>query len=187
MVPAAPTNANASALSASNVELTWDHSGDDESGFKVERQTQNPDLSWGAWQAVGTAAADAVSFTDGTLSSQQTVRYRVAATNAAGDSAWAQSNEVTTPLGLSATVSGRKSKGWHYVNVSWSGAPLGNVDIWRSDNGGSAQLVITVPAGASGSGGYEDGPIAKGAATYTYQVCVEGDAGTCSNIATAVF
>jgi len=126
---------------------------------------------------------DAVSFTDSSLSSQQTIRYRVAATNAVGDSAWAQSNEVTTPLGLSATAVGHKSKGWQYVNVSWSGAPLGNVDIWRSDNGASAQLVITVP----GSGGYEDGPIAKGAATYDYQVCVEGNASICSNIATAVF
>ncbi len=187
MLPNAPTNANANALSASNVELTWDHSGDDESGFKVERQTQNPDLSWGSWQQVGTAAVDAVSFTDSSLSSQQTLRYRVAATNAAGDSDWADSNEVTTPLGLSAAASGHKSKGWQYVNVSWSGAPLGNVDIWRSDNGGSAQLIATVPAGVSGSGSHEDGPIAKGSATYDYQVCVEGDAGICSNVASVVF
>ncbi len=187
MLPNAPTNANANALSASNVELTWDHSGDDESGFKVERQTQNPDLSWGSWQQVGTAAVDAVSFTDSSLSSQQTLRYRVAATNAASDSDWADSNEVTTPLGLSAAASGHKSKGWQYVNVSWSGAPLGNVDIWRSDNGGSAQLIATVPAGVSGSGSHEDGPIAKGSATYDYQVCVEGDAGICSNVASVVF
>ena len=89
--PAAPTGVSAAALSAGSAEVTWNHTGDTESGFQVERQTQIVDLSWGAWTAAGMAVADTVSFTDSGLLSQATYRYRVAATNAAGDSVWVQS------------------------------------------------------------------------------------------------
>ncbi len=166
--------------------MTWNHTGDTESGFQVERQTQNVDLSWGAWTAAGMAVADAVSFTDSGLLSQATYRYRVSATNAAGDSVWAESGEITTPLGLTADAAGYKQKGWQYVDVSWSGAPAGFVDVFR-DDGSGALRVGSPAAGASPGGVFTDGPIAKGRAQYVYQVCVAGDAGNCSSTITVTF
>jgi hypothetical protein len=105
----------------------------------------------------------------------------VAATNAAGDSAWAESGEVTTPLGISAAASGYKNKGWQYVDVSWSGAPLGSIDIWRDDGAGASPVALGFPAGIAGSGTYTDGPIAKGGAIYIYRVCVAGNSTNCSD------
>ena len=142
--PPAPGSVNATAVSASSVTVIWVHSGDTESGFKIERQQQNTDLSWGAWSGAGTASADATSFGDTGLLSQATYRYQVAATNAAGDSAWVQSSAVSTPLppAIAATVSGYKRKGWQYVDVSWSGAPAGFLDIWRSD--GAATVAVAL-------------------------------------------
>ncbi len=185
--PEAPVNVSAAPLSASSVELAWSHGGDTESGFKVERQTRNPDLTWGSWTEVGTAGANATTFVDTGLPSQATHRYRVAATNAAGDSAWAESGEVTTSLGISATASGYRDKGWQYVDVSWSAAPLGSIDIWRDDGAGAALVALGIPAGTAGSGTYTDGPIAKGGATYTYQVCVAGDPANCSDAVVVSF
>ncbi len=184
--PATPTGASAAALSASSAEVTWSHIGDTESGFKVDRQTQNANLSWGAWTEAGMAAVDAVSFTDSGLLSQATYRYRVAATNAAGDSAWVESGEITTPLGLTAAAAGYKQKGWQYVDVSWSGAPAGFVDIFR-DDGSGAVLVGLPAAGPSGNGVFTDGLIAKGGAQYVYQVCAAGDAANCSLAITVGF
>ena len=137
-------------------------------------------------ESAGVAAADAVSFTDSGLLSQATYRYRVAATNAAGDSAWVESGEVTTPLGLTADAAGYKQKGWQYVDVSWSGAPAGFVDIFRDDGNGAA-LVGSPAAGPSGGGVFTDGPIAKGGAQYVYQVCVAADAANCSSTITVNF
>ncbi len=184
--PEAPTGVSAAALSASSAEVTWSHSGDNESGFKVERQTQNPDLSWAPWTEAGMASMDAGSFLDSGLVSQETYRYRVAATNAAGDSAWVESGEVTTPLGLTVDASGYKQKGWQYVDVSWTGAPGGFVDVFR-DDGSGAILVGSPAAGAGGSGVFTDGPIAKGGAQYTYQVCVSGEPANCSSPVTVNF
>ena len=185
--PEAPTNVSAATLSASSVEVTWNHAGDTESGFKVERQTQNADLTWGAWTEAGTAGVDATSFIDSGLLSGTTYLHRVAATNAAGDSAWVVSGEVTTPLGISITASGYKTKGWQYVDVSWSGAPLGSIDIWRDDGSGKVAVVLGEPAGPAGSGSYTDGPIAKGGASYTYEVCAAGDFSNCSDPAAVNF
>ena len=184
--PEAPTGVSAAALSASSAEVTWSHSGDNESGFKVERQTQNPDLSWAPWTEAGMASMDAGSFLDSGLVSQETYRYRVAATNAAGDSARVESGEVTTPLGLTVDASGYKQKGWQYVDVSWTGAPAGFVDVFR-DDGSGAILVGSPAAGAGGSGVFTDGPIAKGGAQYTYQVCVSGEPANCSSPVTVNF
>ena len=185
--PVAPASVNATAVSASSIDVTWVHTGDTESGFKIERRQQNPDLSWGPWTAAGTAAANATSFNDTGLISQAAYLYQVATTNAAGDSAWVESSPVTTPLGITATVSGYKSKGWQYVDVSWSGAPAGNVDIWRDDGTATVPVVPGAPAGAGGSGMFTDGPIAKGSAAYNYLVCVAGNLDNCSDPASVSF
>ncbi len=185
--PEAPANVSSAAQSASSIEVTWNHAGDTESGFKVERQTQNADLTWGAWTEAGTAGVDATSFIDSGLLSATTYLHRVAATNAAGDSAWVLSGEVTTPLGISITASGYKIKGWQYVDVSWSGAPLGSIDIWRDDGSGKVAVVLGEPTGPAGSGSYTDGPIAKGGARYTYEVCAAGDFSNCSDPAAVDF
>ena len=79
------------------------------------------------------------------------------------------SNAVTTPDGLAITrLSGGKSKGKIYVDLSWlGGATLSLVDVYRSTNGGAFSRVITATAN---DGSQRDSTTLKGGATLTYRV-----------------
>ena len=82
--PAQPT--------ATNVALSWTDNANNETGYRVERQTAG-----GAWAAVATLDANRVSFADTTVTAGTTYNYRVVATSAAGDSAASNVVTVTTP------------------------------------------------------------------------------------------
>jgi hypothetical protein len=85
IAPAAPTNLQGAAQGTDGVALTWTDNSNNESGFRIERQTQQ---AGGTWSTVTTltAPADATGVSDSP--GQGTHRYRVAATNFAGDSAF---------------------------------------------------------------------------------------------------
>jgi hypothetical protein len=72
---------------------------------------------------------------------------------------------------------GYKVHGTQTVDLSWSGATSGNVDIFRN-----GVLIVTT----ANDGFYTDSIGVKGHATYTYQVCNAGT-NTCSNQATVTF
>jgi serine protease len=63
------------------------------------------------------------------------------------------------------------------VDLSWTGATSGNVDVYRN-----GVLIVTT----LNDGFYTDSPGGNGHATYTYQVCNAGSQ-TCSNQATVRF
>lgn len=89
--PAAPSGLNATAASASQINLTWTDNATNETGFKVERKSGIN----GTYAQIGMAAANAVSYSDNGLSASTTYYYRVRSTNSAGDST-AYSNESST-------------------------------------------------------------------------------------------
>ena len=82
-----------------------------------------------------------------------------------------------TPGQIILTARGYKVHGRQTVDLSWTGATSGNVDIYR--NGG---LIVTT----LNDGFYTDSPAGRSHATYTYQVCNTGTR-TCSNQATVRF
>jgi extracellular elastinolytic metalloproteinase len=80
---------------------------------------------------------------------------------------------ITTSGGGSSielSLSGRKVKGVHHVDLSWSGATA-NVDIFR--NG------VKIVANTANDGAHTDNTGNKGGASYTYKVCETGTT-TCS-------
>jgi hypothetical protein len=80
--PFAPTTLVATASSSSKVELTWIDKSSSETGFRIQRST----ASGGPFSVVGTAAANATSFSNTGLSAATTYYYRVVAYSASGDS-----------------------------------------------------------------------------------------------------
>ena len=82
-----------------------------------------------------------------------------------------------TPGQIILTARGYKVHGRQTVDLFWTGATSGNVDIYR--NGG---LIVTT----LNDGFYTDSPAGRSHATYTYQVCNTGTR-TCSNQATVRF
>lgn len=92
--PAAPGSLNASAASATEIDLTWQDNSNNETGFKVDRATnanftQNLTL-------LTTTQAGVTSFADTGLSPSSTYFYRVRATNSAGDSTNSNTAVATT-------------------------------------------------------------------------------------------
>ena len=86
-----------------------------------------------------------------------------------------EASEPPQQITLSATT--RKVKGSKFVDLSWSGASGGSVDIKR--NG-------AVIAPGIGGSTYTDTSLPKKSSTYTYQVCNAGTA-TCSNTVAVTF
>ncbi len=96
--PAAPSNLSATAVSASQINLSWSDNSSNETGFKVERGSS----STGPWSQIGTTGAGVATYSDAAgLSPSTTYWYRVRAWNAVGDSAYSNNASATTSGGSS--------------------------------------------------------------------------------------
>jgi hypothetical protein len=87
----------------------------------------------------------------------------------------ATSQDVTVSsgaAGITMTATLRKDRGSYYVDLEWSGATTGYVDIYRNVN----EKINT-----QNSGSYTDPLGKKPDWPYTYQVCEQGSTITCSN------
>lgn len=91
-LPVAPATLLA-ASDATSINLTWVDRSNDETSFRIERQSS----AGLPWSSVATVAANLTSFRDSTATPGTTYVYRVTACNAAGDAA-DFSNEATATL-----------------------------------------------------------------------------------------
>ncbi len=91
-VPASPSGLNATAVSTSEANLTWEDNSDNEEGFRVERSLSGS----GSWTTVGTLPANTISYNNLGLTADTTYYYRVLAYNIHGDSGWSNTASVTT-------------------------------------------------------------------------------------------
>jgi hypothetical protein len=89
--PAAPSNLKATAVSTTQVNLTWTDNSTNESGFTVQRSTDGTNYA-----TVATTAANVTTFGDTGLSRSTKYYYRVQSFNADGNSSFAATS-VTTP------------------------------------------------------------------------------------------
>ena len=117
-----PTNLQATAVSSSEIDLSWTDNSDNEDGFKIERKTGTE----GIYSQIGTVVAGVTSYQDGGLTCEITYYYRVRAYQGAEDSDYSFEANATTyacpviaapiaPSGLTATViSGAQ------INLSWT-------------------------------------------------------------------
>jgi hypothetical protein len=78
---------------------------------------------------------------------------------------------------MTLSLNGRKVKGRHTVDLSWTGAGTADVVIYRDGN------IVTTTAN---DGAYTDNIGAKGGATYEYQVCESGGS-ACSDVQSVSF
>jgi len=94
-IPNAPSSLSAGAAGAGSISLTWIDNSDNETGFKVYRNSS--DSNWdSAATLITTAAANATSYLDTNLTANTTYYYRVKATSGAGDSPWSNTAGATT-------------------------------------------------------------------------------------------
>lgn len=114
--PAAPTGLVATAVSTTQVNLSWVRNSTNESGFRIERSAGSN------YVEITTVGAGVTSFSDTGLAPATTYLYRVRATNSLGDSAYSNIATATTstlppaaPTGLVATASSSSQ-----INLTWA-------------------------------------------------------------------
>src|SRR5438445_12880534 len=132
VAPSSPTGLSATAVSSSQIGLTWtapaDNGGSAITGYKVERSTDGGS-TWST--LVANTGSTARTYSDTGLAHTTTYTYRVSALNSVGTSFTSNSATATTmavaPSSPSAPTAASVSSS--QVNLSWT-AP--------ADNGGSA-------------------------------------------------
>jgi hypothetical protein len=89
--PLAPSDLEATAVSASQIDLTWTDNSDNEQEFQIQKKKASSEN----WQT-DTVGADSTAYSDQGLSDYTEYTYRVRAANSAGESAWTQEVNATT-------------------------------------------------------------------------------------------
>ena len=190
--PTAPASLTATATSSSAISLTWSAATDNVgvTGYRVERCLG---ASCGAFAQIATPAG--TSYTDPGLAAGSTYRYRVRATDAAGNlgayskaasattSASLDTTPPTAPASLTATATSSSA-----ISLTWSPATDGvGVTGYRVERCQGVSCTtfaqIATPTGTS----YSDSGRAAGT-TYRYRVRASDAAGNLSgysNVATA--
>jgi titin len=149
-VPAAPSNLGATSSSSTQANLTWtDNSYPQETGFKIYRSTDGG-VTYGWHDTVGQGVT---TYTDTGLNGGATYYYEVRAYNSAGNSAFSNAANVTTPAppaaasNLTATTltAFRVSLAW----TSNSGGTESGFKIYKSTDGVNYNWTDTVGTGVT--------------------------------------
>jgi titin len=181
VVPPSPSVLSATAISATQINLSWTDNANNESGFKVYISTDGTTFS-----LLATLSANVTSYSSSGLNPATTYYYRVTVFNAVGESAASSASATTpdvvptSPSGLSATTISATQ-----INLSWSDNASNESGflIERSTDGINFTQIGTVGAGVTT---YTDSGLAA-ATTYYYRVRATNSAGNSaySNIASA--
>lgn len=99
--PTAPSSLNAATISSSQVDLSWTDNSGDETAFKLERCSGSGCTGFVEFTTVGSGVA---AHSNTGLAASTLYRYRVRATNGAGDSTYSNIAEATTSAGASFTI-----------------------------------------------------------------------------------
>jgi uncharacterized protein len=187
-VPAAPTSLQASAVSSSQINLSWTDNSTNEDGFEVWRTTGN-----GQHTVVVRTGPNVTSHSDTGLQPSTTYYYGVVAFNASGNSRPSNPANATThggppppppppaaPSSLQANAASPTQ-----VNLQWSDNS-GNEDgfrIERHSGDGNFGLIATVGPNVTS---YSNGSLIEGTSyTYRVQAFNTGGASSWSNAANA--
>ncbi len=185
--PQAPTGLSATAISSSQINLTWTDS-DNEQGFKIERCTG---LGCTDFTQITTVGANVTSYSNTGLSASTSYSYRVRAYNASGDSDYSNTATALTqaapavPVAPSNLVATAVSSS--QINLTWTDADNEQgFKIERCTGVGCTEFIQIATVGANVTSYSNTGLTAS--TSYSYRVRAYNAAGDSdySNTATAV-
>lgn len=162
LAPAAPSGLTATVQDGGKVRLTWIDGSFNESGFLLERKDGN-----GAFQLLAGLGENSTTYTDTGRAPGATYSYRVRATNAGGESPYANEATVTvnTPPGIPTALTANATSSLA-IGLNWTvGSNSTATKIERRTDAGFV-LVGTVAQGVST---FSDQGVQPNV-TYTYRV-----------------
>ena len=180
IVPGAPTLLVATAISATQINLSWTDNASTEAAFEIERSTAG---AGGPFTLLATVSANTTSYSDIGLTQSTTYWYQVRAVNGGGNSAYTNVANATTlsatpptaPSSLTATASSA-----YQINLGWTDNSSNetNFEIERSTtgSGGPFTLLATVSAGTTS---YSDAAVSP-TNEYCYRVRATNGSGASS-------
>jgi hypothetical protein len=172
IAPYTPTDLTATAVSSSQINLSWTDNSSNETGFIIQRSENGTSFS-----QVTAVGANVTSFTNTGLAASTTYYYRVIAHNTVGDSGYSNVSSAITasvapaaPSGLTATAASSSQ-----INLSWTDNSTNEACfiIQRSGNGTDFSQVMTVGANVTS---FSDTGLAA-STTYYYRVIAHNTAG----------
>ncbi|MFX4263269.1 stalk domain-containing protein [Pelotomaculum propionicicum] len=146
--PSAPSGLAASAVSSSEIELTWEDNSDNETGFIIERKK-----SGSAYTRVAEVGEDSTTYTCSGLSVDTKYYFRLRAYNDTGDSDYSNEAGATTldvpPDAPSRLVAGTLSTS--KIKLTWEDNSDNEVGfkIERKKSGGSYSQIAEVDEGVT--------------------------------------
>ena len=173
--PQPPANLNATAISPTQVDLTWNDGSSDETAFHLERRTGT-----GSFVEIAILGANVTAHSDQTAEPDTDYTYRVRAKNDAGFSNYSNSDQVTTPpvvAGPPSAPTGLDAEAISssQVDLSWTDTSDNETafHIERAIGGGGFTEIDTVAANIAT---YSD-VTTTGNTTYSYRVRAKNSAG----------
>jgi hypothetical protein len=175
--PNAPSNLSASAVSSSQIDLSWTDNSTNETGFELKRATDSGFTQNVVW--IG--GIQGTSYSNTGLSPSTTYYYKVRAQGASQNSAYSNTVNATTsasgatiptaPSGLSATVLSNTS-----IRLQWTDNSSNETgfELKRATDSGFTANVVWI-GGIQGTT-YTNTGLTAGT-TYYYKVRAEGTAG----------
>jgi hypothetical protein len=157
--PAAPSNLTVTSKSATSYRLDWTDNSTDEMRFRIERTPSGLN----SWTEIGTAAANATTYTDNTGVNGTIYQYRVLSDNGNGRSvsniATSSSPSPLPPSGLTITSSSLTS-----AALSWA------------DNSND-EILFRIKRAPASTGAWSDlGTVGANVTTYTDNAVPDGSA-----------
>jgi FtsP/CotA-like multicopper oxidase with cupredoxin domain len=162
--PAAPTSLSASAVSSSQINLSWADNSADESGFDIQRSTDGSTFA-----TLTSVSADTTSYSDSNLTAATTYWYQVAAFNGNGSSAASNTASATTQGGGGGTE-----------QITVDSITVTTVNAGRGAKAGQAVIVIS-----DGLGNLLQGATVTG--NFTGTLSDSGLSGTTDNSGSVTF
>ena len=141
--PAAPSGLSATAVSPSQIDLTWTDNANNETGFTIQRSTSP---AFAGVTTITQNVVNLVAYSNTGRAQNTTYYYRVRAFNADGFSTWSNTASATTPPAVPAVPAG----------LTVTPAAAGSLDVaWTyTSNGALGPITFTVQRSNSGGGGW---------------------------------
>ncbi len=100
--PAIPTNLAVSGITTSEVSLSWSDQSNNEVGFEIQRSEEQGT----GYTTIHTTLSNVASYTDGTVTPENTYYYRIRSVNSYGESAYTDEVAATTPSASGSIILG---------------------------------------------------------------------------------